>query len=76
MNNSKMERVKSVKQKYESQWIRIPGVESVGLGLLLDGNPGILIGVSKDELEMRKVLPESIDAVSVEIFFCGSIEAC
>jgi len=76
MNDSKMERVKSVKQKYESQWIRIPGVESVGLGLLLDGNPGILIGVSKDQEEMRKVLPESIDAVLVEIFFCGSIEAC
>lgn len=76
MSDSQMERAKSVKQKYESQWIRIPGVESVGLGLLLDGNPGILIGVSKDELEMRKVLPESIDAVLVEIFFCGSIEAC
>lgn len=76
MEDEILSRVKTVKKKYESQWLHIQGVESIGIGTIADGVVGILVGVSTDETSLRHVIPEKVEGIDVKLFFCGPIEAC
>lgn len=71
-----MEKIRAVKKKYEPAWLKIPGVVSVGIGMLADGKPGIRIGASVDVASLQKKLPPEVEGVALEVFFCGPIDAC
>ncbi len=71
-----MEKIRAVKKKYESAWLNMPGVVSVGIGKMADGQIGIRIGVSDKAAVMKKKLPAKVDDVPLEVFYCGPINAC
>ncbi|MGH8430383.1 MAG: hypothetical protein ACREUF_08275, partial [Solimonas sp.] len=62
--------IEQVKQAHEMEWMRIPGVEGVGIGQDELGNPSILIYVSSKETEQR--LPKSVAGHRIQAVNLGA----
>jgi len=64
--NGDFEKIKKIKQKYQSRWLAIPGVVAVG---------GIIISVSKKFIEESHLIPDEIEGIPIEIVKTGEIKA-
>ncbi|MDZ7691204.1 MAG: hypothetical protein U5K69_08750 [Balneolaceae bacterium] len=51
------EKARRVKKENEKNWLSVNGVTAVGVGLIGEGEIGIIISVSEDEQKMRKRFP-------------------
>ena len=56
------EKAKTVKLRYEKEWLRIDGVTAVGLGLI-DRTVGIVISVENNVDQVRAQIPDLIDGI-------------
>jgi len=56
------------------QWLAIPGVEGMGIGLF-EGKPCIRIFVSSNEKDLRDKIPSNIDGYTVVIEETGEFRA-
>ena len=70
-----MDAIRQVKQNHESEWMNLPGVTAVGIGLLGNGNPGIIINVNGEPSTFSEKIPEQIEGVAIEIRKSGEIRA-
>lgn len=61
--------IEQVKQAHEMEWMRIPGVEGVGIGQDELGYPAIIVYVSSAEAERR--LPKSVSGHRVQTMNLG-----
>jgi len=73
--NGDFEKIKKIKQKYQSRWLAIPGVVAVGVGLTKNQKPGIIISVSKKFIEESHLIPDEIEGIPIEIVKTGEIKA-
>ncbi len=60
------DKAKEIKRQYEKDWMAVEGVIGVGVGII-DNQPGIIISAESNLREIRKYIPQSIDAVSINI---------
>ena len=67
-----IDKVKAVKKKYENDWLKLPGVVAVGIGLI-DDTPGIII--SLENLTDSPKLPSSVENIPIKLQESGSIRA-
>ena len=70
-----LENIKRVKKKYEKQWLRIPRVQAVGIGVTAEGKQGIIISVVRVDESVKQRLPEEIEGVAVELRQGGPFSA-
>ncbi|NIS38528.1 hypothetical protein GWN26_09515 [Candidatus Saccharibacteria bacterium] len=70
-----MDKVREIKQKYETEWMSIEGVVAVGIGLTAAGTPGVIVSVSKNKAEVETKIPEVVEGVPIEIQETGEIKA-
>jgi len=59
---------KNAKARVKSVVWRLPGVISVGIGLIGKGHLGVIVGVEEGEDSVRKALKESFPTESVDEF--------
>ncbi len=67
-----MEKVLEIKEKYQNELLKIPGVVGVGVGKHND-NFVIRILVSKEDEKLLEKLPESLEGIEVNVKFVGEI---
>ncbi len=67
-----MEKVLEIKEKYQNELLKIPGVVGVGIGKRND-DLVIRILVSKNDEELLEKLPVSLEGVDVIVKFVGEI---
>ncbi len=72
---SDIERIKSVKERHEKTWLRIPDVVAVGIGITSVGSPGIIVSVKKNPQTARRKIPEAIGDIRIEIQVTGEIKS-
>lgn len=65
--DAQIEKTKRVKQQHESQWMKIDGVNAVGIGRTSRGNIGIIVSVSELNDTISQNIPETVENVDVEI---------
>lgn len=70
-----LDQIKQVKKKYESEWLKIPSVVGVGIGILDGDNMGIIISIKSPDDSVRAAIPKTVDGIGVEIRISGAIEA-
>lgn len=70
MPNS-IKKVTLLKQRYERDWMAIPGVTAVGIGQVEQRQIGIIISVSIVTDSIRKQIPKQVDGVIVKIQVSG-----
>ncbi len=70
-----LERIKEIKRKYEKTWLQLDDVVSVGIGLIRDNQPAIIIGLKRENRQTRERLPRDIENVPVSIEISGPISA-
>ena len=70
MPNS-IKKVTELKQRYEGDWMAIPGVTAVGIGQVEQRQIGIIISVSIVTDSIRKQIPKQVDGVIVKIQVSG-----
>ena len=71
----KIDKAKKVKAKYEQEWIQNPEVVSIGIGMLDEQTPGIIIGVKSDPDLLKNAIPLSIEDVPILLQITGEIKA-
>lgn len=59
--------VKKIKQKYESQWLALDKVVSVGVGLSDENRPAIIVSVTGIDQKIKEQIPDKIGDVDVII---------
>lgn len=64
----------NVKQRYEREWLTIPGVNAVGVGLV-DNVVGIIISVGKKSDRVRQQIPAEVEGIPVKIQLTGTLRA-
>ena len=67
--------IQDVKNRYESQFLSMPGVVSVGIGLDDNKNPIIIIGIEAGDAELKSRLPQQLEGYRVSIQHTGKIRA-
>ncbi len=67
-----MEKAVKIKEKYQNELLKIPGVVGVGIGLE-NNEYNIRILVSKDDKELLEKLPEQLEGVNVTVKYVGEI---
>jgi pentose-5-phosphate-3-epimerase len=72
---NQLEKVKKIKKKYEKIWISIDGVTAVGIGKTSDGGTGLIVSVIEKPEKFRKMIPEKINGISIEIQVTGELRA-
>lgn len=75
MDAKKTAHIKSLKKRYEKKWLAMPAVQAVGIGLLKDGNSGIIISVEKNNAALQNEIPRSLEGVGIEIRVSGIFKA-
>ncbi|KAA3615375.1 MAG: hypothetical protein DWQ05_13545 [Calditrichaeota bacterium] len=68
-------KIKKVKKIHLREWMAIPQVQAVGIGVLQNGETGIIISVENLDKSIAEILPAKIDDVSVEIVESGRFKA-
>ena len=67
--------IQEVKAQREAELMAMPGVVSVGIGMDADGNKVIIVGVDRDQPEVRAQVPETVDGYPVRVEFVGTPKA-
>ena len=67
--------IQEVKKQHEAQFLKMPGVVSVGIGLDTDGNQAIILGLDGSHPETRANLPSNLGGFPVVVQNVGSIKA-
>lgn len=75
MIDDAMEQVLRVKRAREAEWLALEGVAAVGVGLVTDGRPGVVVSVESDTARLRGRIPAEVDGVPVEIRVSGPMRA-
>lgn len=70
-----IDQIKRIKKLYEKQWLQIPEVVAVGVGLTSGKETGIIVSVSKISAQVKSKIPTELEGVPVEINESGKIEA-
>ena len=70
-----MAHIRSLKKRYEKKWLAIPSVKAVGIGLLKDGESGLIISVEKDDVTLQNEIPRSMEGIAIEIQVSGPFHA-
>ncbi len=67
-----MERVLKIKEKYQNELLKIPGVVGIGIG---KDNQGfnIRILISRDDKDLLEKLPEQLEGINVTVKYVGEI---
>ena len=71
----KIAKAKAVKARFEQDWISKPEVVSVGIGMVQELTPGIIIGVKTESNALRQSIPDSIEGVQITLQTVGEIKA-
>lgn len=71
----KLERIREIKQKHETRWLRLEGVVAVGIGQIEGIGPGIIISVEKETEYLRRLLPTEIEGIPVRLNKTGTIRS-
>lgn len=67
--------LRALKRQYEKHWLKIKGVQAIGIGLTDSGKVGLIVSVEKYSPELRTKIPEKVKGYPVEIRETGKIEA-
>ncbi|KAA3663480.1 MAG: hypothetical protein DWQ10_00070 [Calditrichaeota bacterium] len=70
-----LEKIKEIKAAHEDNWMALSRVQAVGIGLLKNGETGIVISVDKYDVSLVSLIPEQIEGVFVEIVESGTFHA-
>jgi len=73
MEGSGLARVRAVKRKREAEWLALPGVTGVGIGIVAGGGPGIIVSLEKESRRVRERIPASAEGVRVEFRVTGPL---
>ncbi|MCA9734795.1 MAG: hypothetical protein H6696_07130 [Deferribacteres bacterium] len=65
-------KIRKVKEKHESQWMAISQVQAVGIGILKNGETGILISVDQFDANLASRFPLEIEGVFLEVVESGT----
>lgn len=66
--------IEKVQEKYQDQWMAIPGVVGVGIGAFAN-KPVIMVMVVKKTPEIQQKIPKTVEGYSVKIEETGEIRA-
>jgi hypothetical protein len=66
--------IEQVQEKYQDQWMAVPGVIGVGIGAVAN-KPVIMVMVAKKAPEIRQKIPKTVEGYSVVIEETGEIRA-
>jgi hypothetical protein len=66
--------IEQVQQKYQDQWMAIPGVVGVGIGAV-DDKPALLVMVVKKTPDLEQKIPKMIEGYPVLLEETGEIRA-
>ena len=67
--------IQDVKQRHETELLALPGVVSVGIGLDDDRQAVIVIGVDRDDAELRSAIPQQLEGYRVRVQQLGTPRA-
>ncbi len=67
--------IQEVKKQHETQFLKMTGVVSVGIGLDPDGNQAIIVGLDGSHPETEAAVPKTIEGFPVVVQIIGSIRA-
>ena len=67
--------IQEVKEQHEAQFLDMPGVVSVGIGLDPNGNQAIIVGMEGPDPETEAKIPAILDGYPVVIQIVGSLKA-
>ncbi len=65
--SEQIEKIKSIKKKYEKTWLQLDGVVAVGIGKTSDGNLGVIVSVKKNGRKYGEQIADNIEGVPIEI---------
>ena len=71
----KIEKIKKIKHNNEHFWRSLPGVVSIGIGLVNTKDPGIIIGVKNKKSSLINEIPSDIEGVPIEIKVVNELKA-
>jgi hypothetical protein len=72
---NQIEKIKSIKNKYEKSWLALEGVVAVGIGKTSDKKFAIIISVKEDIKKLKLQIADNIDGIPIEIQETGDIKA-
>ena len=67
--------INDVKARHADELMDVPGVVSVGIGLDEDGEKIIVVGVERDQPEVRQATPSTLEGYKVQIQVVGKYTA-
>ena len=67
--------IQDVKKRNEAEIMASQDVVSVGIGIGVDGQPAIIVGLRRDNQETRSDLPEQLEGYQVIVEIVGSVRA-
>ena len=67
--------IREVKERHEGRLLSMPGVISVGVGWVPDGNPAIVVGLDGHRPETFREIPEELEGYRVQVEVIGPIRA-
>lgn len=73
--DEKLEKARQVKRAHEKEWLAIEGVVAIGIGIVQNGEPGIVISTKVAPSAMPRAIPEIVDDVHIEVRQSGEITA-
>jgi hypothetical protein len=68
-------RAQAVKRDNEKSWLALHSVVAVGIGKTADGSLGIIVSVAERPDEIRRLIPEMIDGIPIEVVATGRLRA-
>lgn len=70
-----IEKIKTIKKKYEQEWVRLPQVISIGIGQVKAETIGIIVQVLEITDEVKKLIPDQVEGIPVELQIGKTIRA-
>lgn len=67
--------IQDVKQRHEAQFLKMPDVVSVGIGLDDQGQPAIIVGMQQANPKTQAKIPAAIEGHPVVVRIVGPISA-
>lgn len=75
MGETNILELNAIKRQYEKKWLKIKGVQGIGIGLTQTGKVGLIVSVEKINPELRKQIPEKVKGYPVELKEVGTLTA-
>ncbi len=67
--------IHTIKHQHEAKLLALSGVVSVGIGLNQEKQPAIIIGIEREDEELRRQLPTQLDGIPVIVRIVGTVKA-